>query len=100
MAKMQADLDTLQQVREVLASAMERGEDAAEALDRAGLLLFPDGVTQIRTNVIAQLGGLVDAVSVRQVHQYLQEREPTSPGDMKRQIAAWISGSVKQAMLR
>ncbi len=88
MAKPSADLDTLQRVREVLALAMERGLDAAEALDRADLLLHRTRTLQITANMLYESADLVDQLTVKQVAG--SERMPASPVDMKRQVASWM----------
>ena len=88
MPRLQADLDTLQRVRVVLADAMERGLDAAEALDRAGLLLYQARTLQITANMLYDTADVVDQTTVPQIAA--PDRMPTSPLDTKRQIATWL----------
>lgn len=90
MAKLHADIDTLQQVRAVLADAAERGLDAAEALDRAGLLHYGAREKKIRAEAVGRASDAVDVITVDQVAKELQERQPSSPGEMKRQIAYYL----------
>lgn len=90
MPRLQADLDTLQRVRVVLADAMERGLDAAETLDRAGFLYYEAQAVRIRAEAIVRAAELVDATSVDQVARELSERQASSPGEMKRQIVAFL----------
>ena len=99
MPRLQADMDTLQRVREVLALALERNLDAAEALDRAGLLLYSKRTMQITANMLYDTADLVDQMTVRQLAA--PDRMPTSPLDMKRQIATWMrtkAGEFKKAV--
>lgn len=90
MPRMRADLDTLQKVRNVLADALERGLDAAEVLDAAHLLYYQALSSRISSEAIERAAELVDATSVDQVARELSERQASSPGEMKRQIAALL----------
>lgn len=85
-----ADLDTLQQVRVVLAEAMEKGFDAAEALDRAGLLAFKERDNRIVVDTMNHVAHVVDTATITQIATQVQERAPTSPLDTKRQIVALL----------
>lgn len=92
-----ADLDTLQRVRVVLADAMNKGGDAAEALDRAGLLSFEERDIALRARNLGNIADMVDVVSVREIARAVNERMPTSPLDTKRQIVAWLRLIKEQA---
>ena len=81
-----ADEETLQRVRVVLAEAMERGHDAAEALDRAGLLHFSDRVHEVRRLTLLGAAETFDVMNVKQVAAMVQERMPTSTLDGKRHL--------------
>ena len=85
-----ADLDTLQRVRVVLAEAMNRGADAAEALDRAGLLMFPARVDAIHKDILNHVAHVVEVATIKQIATEVEERMPTSPLDTKRQIVALL----------
>lgn len=95
---LRADERTLQQVRAVLAEAMERGHDAAEALDRAGLLSFEERDVQLRTRLVGNIADMVAALTVKEVSRVLDERMATSPLDMKRQIVTWLRKIEKQGL--
>lgn len=88
-----ADLDTLQRVRVVLASAMNSGRDPAEELDRAGLLLFAERTSQITANVLFEAADTLDQLTVRQLAG--EDRLSTSPADTKRQVCAWLRGQAQ-----
>lgn len=90
MPRMQADLDTLQRVRVVLADAMERGLDAAETLDRAGLLFYRERRRQIAVETVEMFAEAIDGTSVDQVARLLSERQATSAAEMKRQIVGYM----------
>ena len=92
-----ADLDTLQRVRVVLADAMNKGADAAEALDRAGLLSFEERDVALRARTVGNVADMVDVVTVKEIARAVQERMPTSPLDTKRQIVAWLMKVKEQA---
>lgn len=85
-----ADLDTLAQVRVVLADAAARGADAAESLDRAGLLWFPARMEALRVDTVNHVAQVLDAVQIKQVAQALTERMPTTPLDAKRVLVTWL----------
>lgn len=90
MPRLQADLDTLQRVRVVLADAMERGLDAAEALDRAGLIHHEALAARIVSDAIQRAAEVVDGTSMDQVARELSERQASSPLEAKRQIVALL----------
>lgn len=92
---LRADEETLQRVRVVLADAMEKGVDAAEALDRAGLVMHLALAESIRVDTVNHVAQVLDMVTVEQVAQMVKERMPTSMLDAKRQLVAWLRGTVK-----
>lgn len=85
-----ADEETLQRVRVVLAEAMDKGLDAAEALDRAGLLSFEERDVHLRIRNLGNISDMVDVVTVKEIARAVEERMPTSALDTKRQIVAWL----------
>lgn len=95
MARLRADEATLQQVRGVLAAAMETGLDAAEALDRAGLIMHPALVNYVAQEALSELAEVLDEIQVKQLAKVLGQRMPTSPLDTKRYIAEWIRQASK-----
>lgn len=99
MPRLQADMDTLQRVRVVLADAMERGLDAAEALDRAGLLTYEALRVRARVQTIGDIATAVEVITPDQVARELSQRQATSAGEMKRQIAEYLR-SASQAVVR
>lgn len=85
-----ADLDTLQRVRVVLAEAMEKGWDPAEALDRAGLLDHP---AKKDAGVKAALVGaarMLDEYQVAQLAAEVSMRMPQTALDTKRLVVSWL----------
>lgn len=90
MRSVHADLDTLQRVREVLAEAMADGSDAAESLDRAGLLWYSARELEMCAEVFGRAAQVLDEMNIRQLAQSVQERMPTSSLDTKRQVVAWL----------
>lgn len=85
-----ADLDTLQRVRVVLAEAMKKGQDAAEALDHAGLLDHAAKSAMRTREIIIDLANLLDELNVGQVASAVNKRHPTSTLDMKRIVVSWL----------
>lgn len=98
MGRLKADLDTLQRVRVVLADAMQRGLDAAEALDTAGLLFHHEKRRQIAAQTVEAFAQAVDEASVDHIARLLSERQATSPGEMKRQIVSYMRDPRHTAM--
>lgn len=86
-----ADLDTLAQARAVLAEAAGKGADPAEALDRAGLLWFPERDHMVRSKTFGSMAEVIDLASCGQIAAEVQERSPASPLDAKRQIVAFLN---------
>ena len=90
MARPSADLDTLAEVRKVLALAERRGEDAAEALDRAGLLSYPARDSMVRALALRMSAQVLDELQVSQIAASLAERMPMTSLDTKRLCVAWL----------
>lgn len=95
MARPKADEVSLQQVRRVLAEAMGRGADPAEALDRAGLIMHPALANYVAQEALSELAKVLDEIQVKQLAKVLGQRMPTSPLDTKRYIAEWIRQASK-----
>lgn len=85
-----ADLDTLQQVRVVLAEAAKKGHDPAEALDGAGLLDHPAKSAMRTREILVNTADLLDGLGVKEVATIVGQRMPTSTLDMKRVTVAWL----------
>lgn len=88
---MRADEGTLQQVRVVLASAMERGADPAEALDKAGLLMFNARTVHLQRAALRRLADVLDEIGVDQLAAVVESRMPLTALDTKRLIVKWIN---------
>ena len=83
-----ADLATLQRVRTCLTQAASRGEDPALALEKAGLLWFPQ---RYRESVSASLSLTATSLSEHTIKQLAgDQRMPTSPLDTKRLVVTWL----------
>lgn len=91
-----ASEEVLQQIRVVLAKAMEKGVDPAEALDRAALIHTMDRSLQTRRTTLATVADTLDEIGCKQLAETLGERLATTPLDMKRQIVAWLRETAAQ----
>lgn len=91
-----ADLDTLQRVREVLANAMEKGWDAAEALDRAGLLDHPAKVAAGMKATLTGTARMLDEYQVSQLATIVSARMPMTALDTKQLVVRWLEHTAGQ----
>lgn len=88
MGKMSADLDTLQQVRVVLADAMERGLDPAESLDKYGLLSYPAKDRELVRQTLHHAADVLRELTAGQLSG--EEKAAITAMDMKRFVELWL----------
>lgn len=85
-----ADLATLQRVRTCLTQAASRGEDPALALEREGLLWFPQRYRESVAASLVTTATMLDEMTIKQLASDQQTRMPTSPLDTKRMTVSWL----------
>lgn len=87
---MRADEATLHRVRAVLAEAMSKGADPAEALNKAGLLWFAQREAQHRGDALRRAAQVLDEMQVAQVAEVTNSRMPLTALDTKRVVVKWL----------
>lgn len=87
---MRADEATLQRTRMVLTEAMGKGADPAEALNKAGLLWFPQREAQHRGDALRRAAQVLDEMQVSQLAQVTNSRMPLTALDTKRVVVTWL----------
>ena len=91
------DQETLGKVHTVLATAQARGADPAFALQRAGLLWYPQREAQRIHHVLASMAEMLDRMSIRQLALGIGS-EPATVLDTKNLIVKWLDRCAEVAL--